>query len=214
MNKGAFFIRSGSRAMSASAARRIVGLAGKIGSGKTTLADALIAKTEGAVCCNFADALKREVAAQFEIALERCYAQEEKNRAISDTNPLTIGEALQQKGAERRAEVPTYWLDRLDEYIASLPATCKLVVVGDVRHLNEAEWVLLRGGLLVRLNGDPGGVRAASKRDLTHRSEIELDDYGGYNLVLHTDVLNAEAVLDAVLEKLATEPQTNDIGSH
>lgn len=181
----------------------IVGLSGKIGSGKTTLADALIAKSEGAVCCNFGDALKREVAAQFDIPVERCYSQEEKNRAISETNTLTIGEALQQVGAARRAEQPEYWLERLDEYIAALPSTCKLVVVGDVRHVNEARWVSNRGGLLVRLNGDPAGVRAASKRDLMHKSETDLDDYAEFDVVCDTDSMDADAVVEAVDKALS-----------
>lgn len=179
----------------------LVGLSGKIGSGKTTLADLLIAAAGGdGVCCNFADALKREVANEFGVPLGRCYAQEEKNRAISDTIPLTIGEALQNVGAQRRAEVPSYWLDRLGESVAELDA--RLVIVGDVRHTNEAEWVRERGGLLVRLNGDPGGVRAASKRDLQHRSETELDAYQHFDVTFDTNNTAADACAGVVFAML------------
>ncbi len=185
----------------------VVGLSGKIGSGKTTLGDELIAAAGDAVCCNVADVLKREVAAIYGIDVKRCYEQEEKNRPISDTETLTIGEALQKVGALRRAAVPTYWLDRLGEHVDSLQ--CKLVVIGDARHTNEAEWVRARGGLLVRLNGDPGGVRAASKRDHTHRSEIELDDYAAFDLVIDTDTTSAIDAAGQIFALLRTRC-TND----
>lgn len=186
----------------------VVGLSGKIGSGKTTLGDELIAAAGDAVCCNFADVLKREVAEIYGIDVKRCYAQEEKNRPISDTETLTIGEALQNVGALRRATMPNYWLERLGEHVVSLQ--CKLVVIGDARHTNEAEWVRARGGLLVRLNGDPGGVRAASKRDHTHRSETELDDYAAFDLVVDTDTtsaLDAAGQIFALLRARCTDDE-------
>jgi cytidylate kinase len=186
----------------------VVGLSGKIGSGKTTLGDELIAAAGDAVCRNFADVLKEEVAKIYGIDVKRCYAQEEKNRPISDTETLTIGEALQNVGALRRAAVPTYWLDRLGEHVDSLQ--CKLVVIGDVRHTNEAEWVRARDGFLVRLNGDPGGVRAASKRDHTHRSETELDDYAAFDLVVDTDTtsaLDAAGQIFALLRARCTDDE-------
>lgn len=187
------------------AKRPTVGVSGKIGSGKTTLCDALIRRLGDAVSCNFADPLKREMAALYGIDVQRCYAQEEKNRPISDTEPLTIGEALQNVGALRRATNPSYWMDQLGDYVDSLG--CKVVVVGDVRHTDEAEWVRARGGLLVRLNGDPGGVRAASKRDHTHRSETELDDYTGFDLVFDTETTSTEEIAREILGRLAQELQ-------
>ena len=33
------------------------------------------------------------------------------------------------------------------------------------------------GGIIIRLNGDPSGIRKLSNRDLKHISEIDLDDY-------------------------------------
>lgn len=156
-----------------------------------------------ATCCNFADALKREVARLYGFDVWRCYAQEEKNRPISDTEPTTVGEALQKVGAQRRAESPTYWIDRLAEYVDTLE--CKLVIVGDVRHTDEAEWVRARGGLLVRLNGDPGGERAASTRDHTHRSETELDDYAGFDMVFDTETKPAEEIAHTILLRLVND---------
>jgi hypothetical protein len=56
-------------------------------------------------------------------------------------------------------------------------------VVSDVRFLNEANYIKKMGGLLVRLNGDPTSLRANDQRDMNHASEIELDNYEGFDLV-------------------------------
>lgn len=181
----------------------VIGLSGKIGSGKTTLADLLIALMGDAVCCNFADALKREVAAMYGIDVQRCYAQEEKNRPISESESLTIGEALQHVGALRRATAPSYWTDRLGEYVDAL--TNKIVIVGDVRHVNEADFIRARGGLLVRLEGDPGGVRAVSKRNLHHASETDLDHYAGFHLAFDTNKSSAIEVVTTIIMMLIKE---------
>ena len=178
----------------------LVGISGKIGSGKTTLALALQALNSGrTVVCNFADALKREAAERYQVSLDRFYSQDEKNQPISADSELTVGGALQQHGAERRAENENYWLEQLDGFITSLPADVTLVVVGDVRHVNEAEWITQRGGFLVRLNGDPGGVRAASTRNLAHVSETALDDYDDFDLVFNTNNTEPEGMAAAIL---------------
>lgn len=187
----------------------LVGFSGKIGVGKTTLGDLLVAVAGDAVSCNFADMLKEEVAEIYGIDVKRCYMQEEKNRPISDTETLTVGEALQNVGALRRVARPNYWLERLAEHVCSLKQ--KLVVIGDARHTNEADWVRARGGLLVRLNGDPAGVRAASKRDHTHRSETELDDYAAFDLVIDTDTTSAIDAAGIIFALLRVRYADNDL---
>lgn len=185
--------------------RTMVGVSGKIGSGKSTLALALQAANAGTTeICNFADALKREVAQKYNVPLERFNSQEEKNKPVGD-GTLTLGGALQQVGAARRAENPDYWLERLDEHLATLDPAVTLVVVGDVRHVNEAGWVTRRGGLLVRLNGDPGGTRAASTRDHTHPSETDLDSYTDFDLVFNTEQSDSDAMAKAILDWTAID---------
>jgi len=176
----------------------LVGISGKIGSGKTTLADELAAQVAGTTICNFADALKTEVSVQYGVALQRLYKQEEKNRPVSDTDPTTLGELLQRHGAQRRAENPNYWVERVGEYVDSL-VDAELVVVADVRHENEAEFITKRGGLLIRLNGDPGGERARSTRDPTHPSETDLDNYDNFDLVFNTDNTSARGMAAAIV---------------
>ncbi len=184
----------------------LVGISGKIGSGKTTLADELASQVQKTTICNFADALKIEVADQYGIELARFYKQEEKNKPVSDSDPTTLGELLQRHGEERRAENADYWVERTGAYIDALGTDAfELVVVGDVRRTNEAAFITKRGGLLVRLNGDPGGVRAASTRDPNHPSEVELDNYGGFDLVFNTNNTGARGIAAAIIGWAAPE---------
>lgn len=179
--------------------KRIIGISGKIGSGKTTLADFLLNQSDQRVAVvNFADALKRVVADHFSVPLARFYDQAEKNKPISDENSLTVGEALQQVGEERRAQDPDYWLKQMDLAIEKL-VNIDVLVVADVRHVNEANWVRERGGLLVRLNGDPADVRKKSLRDHTHASETELDTYRDFDLIINTDTISANETQSIVI---------------
>ena len=189
----------------------LIGISGKIGSGKTTLAEALQRRFDGVVVCNFADALKREVAAIYDVPLARFYDRAEKDCAISGDVLLTIGEALQHIGALRRAESEDYWLKRTAEFVAA--QTCKFVVIGDVRFTNEADWVRERGGFLVRLEGDPGKVRARSTRSHAHSSETQLDAYDHFDALINTDRLEPAVIVDVITHLLALRqtatPQTS-----
>jgi hypothetical protein len=54
-----------------------------------------------------------------------------------------------------------------------------LVVMSDCRYRDEAYAIEERGGFLIRLEGDPAGVRREnrSNRDLNHPSETDLDHW-------------------------------------
>lgn len=181
----------------------VIGISGKTGSGKTTLAaEFKRVLVDRAVETNFADALKAEVASRYSIEKWRCYSQDEKNKPISAENPLTIGQALQKVGNERRQQDADYWLNKVAELVADLGDNVDVVVVGDVRFRNEADWIKQAGGVLVRLNGDPGAVRQNSKRDLTHSSETDLDAYERFDFVFDTDKTAAATICTLVLGSL------------
>jgi hypothetical protein len=60
-------------------------------------------------------------------------------------------------------------------------------IISDVRFKNEAQAIIDKGGFLVRMEGDPAGVRANSNRDLTHPSETDLDDFKGFHFTIYND---------------------------
>lgn len=182
----------------------VIGISGKIGSGKSTLADALRKAAGGtrAIEVNFADALKREVADLYNIPLKRCYDQDEKNKPINEReHSQLLGAALQRVGSERREHNADYWVAKVQSAIDA-DTEHDAFIVADVRFANEARWIKKNGGVLVRLNGDPGGVRKRSQRDATHASETSLDDYDAFDFVFDTEKKDAESIAKLVLQCL------------
>lgn len=174
--------------------RTIVGLSGKIGTGKSTVAT-YAQKHYGFRLRAYGDFLKEEVAEAFVIPIFMTLTQRGKATLIKDLSPLmdgrsispdaerllaahpdaTIGRMLQLWGTEfRRAQDPDYWTKRMAAWLAEHPTTD--VFIDDVRFLNEAEQILTTQGRLYRLDPYPGW-KPTKGRDHTHRSEVELDDY-------------------------------------
>ena len=65
------------------------------------------------------------------------------------------------------------------------PGQC--VIISDVRFKNEANYILKLGGIVIRLTGDPMYIRKNSKRDMTHPSECDLDDFDKFTII-HNNV--------------------------
>ena len=194
----------------------VIGLSGKIGAGKTTLANALVQHygAERCVLRNFADALKEQVSSHYGFPLEWCYSQDGKERVIAQCGGKTVGQILQDWGTALRTEVDAeVWVEAVATWLRAQRASSQFLVVllGDVRFPNEHEFLRnVCGGRFVRLDGDPGGVRAASTRNLTHISETALDDAARFvrDLQFCTDnvgvdemVQHCVALVDAELER-------------
>lgn len=111
----------------------IIGVCGNISAGKTTVADWLVAK-HGFREINFAGYLK-------EIA-EHCFGTVNK-----DENGRHI---LQQVGGKMREIDSNAWINALESKINESPHA--KWVIGDLRHVNEYEWLMSRGGTLIFLD--------------------------------------------------------------
>jgi len=79
-------------------------------------------------------------------------------------------------------------------------------VIDDVRYPNEAAAVKARGGIVIRLNGDPGLTAAQSTRDPAHPSETALDDYTEFDVIINSgDFVGAmDAMCDEIDRQLLT----------
>lgn len=183
-------------------------VSGKIGAGKTTLCDGLVASPLLNGCTvlvrNFADRLKEIVALHLDVDLSMTQTHEGKNTTLPAYDNASIGTMLQQVGSKLREVHPLFWINAVESWLeariderfsaATTKTTAKeklpfnmLVLIGDGRFPNEVEWVKERcGGMSIRLVGDPGGERARSTRDKTHISETALDAYDAFDLVLST----------------------------
>lgn len=132
----------------ASAARVVIGFAGRAGSGKTTAQNAA-AKAIGDAAdvarwrvakVNFADSLKK-------LAVDHFFWDGRKNESGRQ-----LLQGIGQLGRDYR---PDIWLEKLKRKVAIMPDLVA-VLIGDVRYLNEVEWIIDQGGIVVLMEGRGG----------------------------------------------------------
>lgn len=143
----------------------IIGLGGKAGSGKSTVAKILVDEFRFKEFA-FADELK-------------IYAQKYfgfTNEEIK-TKPPHVRNIFQGLGSFVRYEVDEdFWIDKLDEKLVYEEGN---IVISDVRYINEAEHVRGKGGILIR-------VESPSCMNFNHESETQLDGYY-WDIVIKND---------------------------
>ncbi|RTQ48100.1 hypothetical protein EJV47_16815 [Hymenobacter gummosus] len=176
---------------------QLIGLAGKRGSGKDTVAHLVreLQPGRGWQIRSFGDAIKGVCAVLAGETTAPYYTQPGKAELVP-TYGLTRGELLQQVGAALRAWRGPVWIEAL---LANLPAEAP-VIVADLRFPDEAEALRARGGVVWRLEGDPLGQRGDGTRDDNHPSETALDDYPHYAAVLRNE--GSVAALRAQVQRL------------
>jgi len=167
----------------------IIGISGKIGSGKTTFATFLSNNLEKFNLpyrfINFADKLKEIT---YVLTGKNGYTQEEKQEFLPDWN-LTVGQILQKLGTEvmRDNFDKDVWVKSTLSEIRRDDKT-QVFIIGDCRFTNEASFIKDCNGILIRINGDPANVRRNSTRDLNHPSETGLDNYNGFDFVFENNL--------------------------
>lgn len=162
----------------------IIGISGKIGSGKDTFADFIkkfCPELEGK---SFAYKLKKIGAYLTGTDEVLWFTQNGKNIELPGWD-MTIGEFQQKLGtdAARDGLHPRTW--ELSLFADYKPEDNWIIT--DVRFPNEADAIKNKNGILIRLNGDPAKVRANSKRNLFHPSETSLDKYEHFDYVFHNE---------------------------
>lgn len=194
---------------------RLIGISGKIGTGKTTLAKALLRQNaENGVWAKraFADALKEEAAARFDFPLT--WAYEAKGNVVSigaNAYPhkapkarMSVREILQWWGTDvKRAEDPNYWDNRLYHWIMDRWLPGRTFVVDDVRFPSEARLIRDMGGLLVRLEPFPGW--SCDPEIAAHLSETALDEWGAWDIQVSCTLNYLENLLPYRLVALLDE---------
>ena len=164
----------------------LIGISGKIGTGKTTLADKLVdllaRENYVAAKFSFGDALKREVSSVFGVPLVDLYTPEGKAKLCTfeldgHERTMTVRELLQWYGTDHtRAKRPHYWVERLAKEIGA--SSCRVAIIDDVRFADEADYAARPGrkrSMLLRLEPYPGWTCHESVAQ--HESECALDAY-------------------------------------
>jgi hypothetical protein len=137
----------------------LVGLCGRSGAGKDTLADWVLAKH---------GFFKTPLAAAFKVAAvgEGRFTFDEVFR----TKPEHVRTYLQYVGREGRAKDPDIWMRTLEAWLAFWANEWGLTrfVVTDVRFPNEVAWVKAHGGRCIAVHSDRGNtLTEAQKNDPT-----------------------------------------------
>lgn len=128
---------------------RFLAIAGRMGSGKTSIARLLMAE-HGFVRLAFADELRA--------MLEPAYGKIEKAASYPLERRVFLGrELLQEHGAALRSVDPFVLIRAMARRVEELQG-CRLVI-DDVRMPAEAEWLRSTGWFLIQLDADPSARR-------------------------------------------------------
>lgn len=176
---------------------RILGISGKRGSGKSLLGGIL--GYHGFKKVSLAASLKDEAMRLFNLGNEHVNGElkEVPQDKLDGNTPRQLMIDLGALG-RKFSKGGMFWVERLyNTKIATLPADA-LVVIDDIRFINEAEFFKKHGAKIVRLERDP--KLNVYKEEIKDASETELDDYK-FDLVLKKeDNINPQS-----LEKFAYE---------
>jgi|GEM_PF-531898 len=196
---------------------KIIGISGKIGCGKSTVARR-VAERLGWRVTSFGARLKDEVAELFRFPREWCDTIEGKDRVVDMGEAdicsvarivvhgkdgkvpqgMTVRELLQVWGTEvRRARDPDYWVKAMEDFLGRNHGGW---VIDDVRFPNEAKYIRDLDGLLARLDPYQGwelGPHAG------HVSETALDEYERFDLRLAPALGDLTSAVERVVELAA-----------
>jgi hypothetical protein len=185
---------------------KLLGISGKIGAGKDTLCDYLISTvphvSEPApriVRIGLADPIKDILVHTFNVPRALAYgSQQDKAKPMPTAPDKSIRTGMKIVGQALRTIEDSVWTRRADEAIHMYAAYTRqdlLVVVPDIRFHVDVDWIRRREGKIVRL------LRATDPDD-THESEVALDDYGEFNLVVDNRKITAAHTGAAVIKEL------------
>jgi len=158
----------------------IIGISGKKGTGKDTVAREIIKKFPEYKFkkISFAYNVKKMVSILTGIDMRTILSRKIKSKYLDEWG-MTVGEMFQIMGTDAIR-------DNINEnaWILSLFNNIKNsenVIITDVRFKNEAYQILNHGGYLLRLSGNPKNL--SDDRNLNHPSEIDLDDFEQFDII-------------------------------
>ena len=175
----------------------LIGISGKIGSGKSTLALFLNILRPEYKRNSFAENVRKVTSISTGIPIENMRSSDDKNVYVEEWN-MTVGELFQTWGTKGREINPDAWVNSL---FSAFDENSRWVI-DDVRYPNEADRIRAKGGILIRLEGDPKNIRLNSKRNLDHESEMALDNYPFFDVTLNTDIFRMSDTVTEINREL------------
>ena len=184
---------------------QLIGLAGRAGSGKDTVAH-FLCETHGFVQISLADPLRDGLKAMLGLTDEQLHRRDLKETPM-DWLGKSPRELLQTLGTEwgREHVAPDFWLRVAERRIARIKASSPWlhiagIVLSDIRFENEADWLREQGGQVwhIKRNEAPQlGSQAAA-----HRSEQHILAEAGEPHINNFGTLEAlyDQVTDIIME--------------
>lgn len=187
----------------------LLGLAGSMGSGKTTVADHFAREHGFHGPLNFADPLKDALCAMLGVDRDALEVLKRSNDPVFAGRSVRY--ALQTLGTEwgRQNIAPDVWLRLMDRHLGQIESwqPCPAgMVIADIRFENEADFIRARGGIVIHVRRDLQDDEQAS----THISEfpvaIHEDDFTLRNDGSLQDLYRAADNLVARIRGFAAQP--------
>ena len=184
---------------------KVIGISGKLRTGKTALAGHMLEMLEGNwKRIAYGDVLKQEVSCTYGVPLEWCYENKDESWLMPDGRTLTVREILQWYGTDyKRKEEPGYWVEKMADTIAK-HRDLDGIIIDDVRFPDEADLVKSFDGLLIRLN--PYLDWKCEYGIANHVSETALDGYEGFDFNCHPFYGGLRDVAEHILCKIVNHP--------
>ena len=121
------------------------------------------------------------------------YHPEDFNLQLKEEGPMTAREFMQYLGTDiMRKMYEPIWLENCFHRIEEDKP--EIAIIGDCRFMNEIHAVQARGGKVIRLK--------RSLYECNHQSEIDADNYEGFDDVIENDSMNLQESCDLFIESL------------
>lgn len=191
----------------------ILGISGKRGAGKDLLATIL--GYQGFKNHPFAGILKERVRQDFGLTKE--HTDGALKEAIISKMPKIISKPIGFAATETTVDFWTprqimieygqfyrqfdsmFWVRKVFEKIKALPQQ-SLITISDVRFKNEADYIKEQGGKLIRL--ERSETLNIYKGVITDASEVELDDYKGFDFTVPAERNETPQDLERVADNI------------
>lgn len=171
-----------------------IAISGKARSGKSTLSSLLIknfeVKENDVKVIAFADAIKQMISIMFpEASLECLYGKSELRQNIispnykdKNNNILTYRQALIDIGTLGRKYNNDLWVNKVKVELSKVEKNCKLLIVNDVRFINEFKYLKQEGFFTIRIKRE----ESLKINDVSEQQQDEIGDEA-FDFVLHNN---------------------------